>query len=143
MDDSSEELLRQGFDRVHVENDRYDGPWSGVADIHGVPHYFYRVNFDDRYFVWPVDDETLALEREQWMLYYTWLRRYHAGETRRSHPSESGDVRWDELQVLLKPRRIAPNDARVLRADWQYASDLDGRVTPEGPDYLVRWSEPA
>ncbi|MFI9383072.1 hypothetical protein [Kutzneria sp. NPDC052558] len=143
MEDTAEELLRMGFERVHTEIERYNGPWLGVADVHGAPHYFSRTSHDDRYFVWPVDEETFALERETWLIYIAWLRRYHAGETPKSHPTDNGDVRYDELEALAKPRRAVPDDAHVLQAEWGDNSDLLGLVAPEGPDYLVRWSEPA
>lgn len=61
MYESSEQLRRKGFDQVYVELDRYDGPAAGLADVHGVPHYFHRdPDNDERFFVWPVDDVTLA-----------------------------------------------------------------------------------
>ncbi|AIG77253.1 Hypothetical protein AJAP_21975 [Amycolatopsis japonica] len=77
-----EQLISIGFEHVHVENERYDGPQAGVADICGVPHYFVRLNTlfgdGDEFSVWPIDDETLALEQEAWRLYVkAWDAGYH------------------------------------------------------------------
>jgi hypothetical protein len=33
-------------ERVYVEQEWYDGPSAGIADIHGIPHRF-NSNFDD------------------------------------------------------------------------------------------------
>ncbi|WP_157494795.1 hypothetical protein [Kutzneria sp. 744] len=51
------------------------------------------------------------------MLYCAWLGRYHAGETPGSHPGENGDARYEELQALVQPRRVAPSNTRVLQAE--------------------------
>jgi hypothetical protein len=43
-----------GFERVHVELDWYDGPRGGLADVDGLPHYFQSVpgcEPDDEYLV--------------------------------------------------------------------------------------------
>jgi hypothetical protein len=48
-------------ERVYVENDWYDGPRAGIADINGMPHRFKSL-FDEEvgedvgtFMVWPVD----------------------------------------------------------------------------------------
>lgn len=50
--------MLDGFERVHVELDWYDGPRGGLADVGGVVHYFQAVShLDDSgggtFFVWP------------------------------------------------------------------------------------------
>jgi hypothetical protein len=40
---SADGQARNGFERVHIELDWYDGPRSGLADIDGEPHYFQAV----------------------------------------------------------------------------------------------------
>ncbi|KZB86143.1 GNAT family N-acetyltransferase [Amycolatopsis regifaucium] len=126
-----EQLLSIGFEHVHVENDRYDGPQTGVADIDGVPRYFVRLNrfFDDgdEFSVWPIDDESLALEQEAWRLY---VAAWDAGD----HPP----ARLTELNALLEARNSTPPaTARTMFAQWRH-DERDVRHDENGPSYLMR-----
>lgn len=138
-----------GFDAVHIELDKYNGPWSGVADVGGRPHYF-QVRWslpgdadpEGGYFVWPLDAETFALEREAWGIFVRWNARFEAGEAGLdSHPGVGGiDPRYDELDGLLKSSREVPPDARVLWGDIEYLIGDDvQRYRMEGCDYAIRW----
>ncbi|MGK5557319.1 hypothetical protein ACSNOI_37495 [Actinomadura kijaniata] len=136
-------LIADGFERVHVELSRYDGPVKGLADVDGVPHYFERLGldaFEDPYAVWPASEGAVAMEREQWAIYISWLRRYEAGEADGDgHPGAGGvDARYDELESLLAPHRRAPADARRLMARWRF-DDGDERYRFDGIDQWVRW----
>ncbi|MFJ4103049.1 GNAT family N-acetyltransferase [Amycolatopsis japonica] len=127
-----EQLMSIGFEHVHVENERYDGPQAGVADISGVPHYFVRLNtlFEDgdEFSVWPIDDETLALEQEAWRLY---VKAWDAGDHR--------PARLIELEALLEARRTPPPAiARTMFAQWRF-DERDARHDDSGPTYLMRW----
>jgi ribosomal protein S18 acetylase RimI-like enzyme len=127
-----EQLISIGFEHVHVENDRYDGPQTGVADIGGVPHYFVRLNrfFEDgdEFSVWPIDDESLALEQEAWRLYVT---AWDAGDHR--------PARLIELDALLEARNSTPPaTARTMFAQWRH-DESDVRHDENGPTYLMRW----
>ncbi|MET8786187.1 hypothetical protein [Streptomyces sp. NPDC004589] len=141
-------LVETGFEQVYVENDWYDGPRSGLASIGGLPHYFESVDGyanpevdTEEFLAWPADRLTLDMEREQWNIFCSWNARYEAGEVAAdSHPGGGGvDARYDELQVLLDPRRKAPADARHLVPEWRSYERPGGRYLPEGPDYLARW----
>ncbi len=73
------------FEHVFVENEWYDGPRAGIANVNGLPHRFLSQfdEGDDEYLgmflLWPVDADELALEQEQWQIYVTWNERYEAG----------------------------------------------------------------
>ena len=65
-------------ERVHVENEWYDGPRAGVADVDGIPHRFKSI-FDEAegryletFLVWPIDEKLVALEVEQWRIFVEW-----------------------------------------------------------------------
>jgi hypothetical protein len=127
-----EQMISIGFEHVHVENERYDGPQAGVADISGVPHYFLRLNrfFEDgdEFSVWPIDDESLALEQEAWRL---WVKTWDAGDY--------APARLDELEALLKVRRTTPPaTARTMFAQWRF-DEREVRHDDNGPTYLMRW----
>ncbi|MFC5188028.1 hypothetical protein [Actinomadura harenae] len=138
-------LIADGFGRVLVELDWYDGLRAGLAEIDGTVHYFESSNYVDLvdeviYYVWPATDQVAALEREQWAIYVEWNRRYEAGEAwPGNHPGHRGvDARYDELESLLTPHRQAPADARPLQAEWRFGPG--NRYQPEGIDTWVRWS---
>ncbi len=137
--------MRTGFEQVHVENDWYDGPRSGLANVNGVPHYFQAVHDynrpdapHDQYFVWPADELTFSLEREQWGIFVAWNDAYEAGAaTVDSHPAVGEiDARYDELQKLLAPRRTVPDEARLLVAEWRGIPGAVGRYHVAGLCYL-------
>lgn len=135
-------------ERVYVENEWYDGPRAGVADINGVPHRFKSL-FDEEedeylgtFLVWPVEMEIIDLEIEQWCIFVEWNALYEAGKaTIDSHPGH-GDLnaRWDELETLLKTNRSeVPALAKRAMAQLSYL-DKKARYTPSGPAYLLAWS---
>ena len=98
---------------VYVENEWYDGPRAGIADVNGRPHRFKSL-FDEKedqylgtFLIWPVDQEVVKLEQEQWRIFAAWNALYEAGKaTTDSHPAHGGkSARWDEIEVLLKNNR--------------------------------------
>ena len=80
-------------EQVYVENDWYDGPRAGIADINEMPHRFKSL-FDEEkdedlgtYMVWPVDKNVLDLEIEQWRIFVEWNTLYESGQADTdSHP---------------------------------------------------------
>ncbi|GGO54046.1 hypothetical protein [Streptomyces lasiicapitis] len=143
---SEEQLIADGFERVYAESEWYDGPWAGLADIDGKPHYFEMHVYDhshevDEYQVWPASEAVAELEREQWAIYARWYERREAGEVgQESHPGHGGvDARYDELELLLAPHRLAPDGARRLVCELRFVAGVDVRYRVEGPDYWLRW----
>jgi hypothetical protein len=139
-----EQLIADGFERVYVELEWYDGPRVGLADIGGKPHYFdgydqYLCDKADQYRVWPTSAAVLGLEREQWAIFVRWNECYEAGTVGpESHPGQGGiDARYDEVDVLLAPHRQAPDDARRLVGEMRFdAGPTDGvilRFAGRGP----------
>jgi hypothetical protein len=58
------------------------------------------------------------------------------------HPGRGGvDARYDELDQLLAPHRLAPRGARKLLAEWEF-DDTDDRYRLDGIDQWVRWRPP-
>ncbi|MFG2006038.1 hypothetical protein ACGFNU_43500 [Spirillospora sp. NPDC048911] len=137
-------LIADGFGRVVVELDWYDGPRAGLAEVDGRAHYFESRNYVDlveeaEYYLWPASDDAVTMEREQWAIYVEWNRRYEAGEAgTESHPGNGGvDMRYDELTSLLTPHRRVPTDARRLGAEWRFGPGA--RYQAEGTVTWVRW----
>lgn len=135
------------FERVHIENSRYDGPLTGVADVEGSAHYFSRV-FDAEsddweaaiFHVWPIDPYVFDLEVEAWRIFVAWNDLFESGETGlQTHPGNQGiNPRYDELQRQLSGSRLVPNNAARRLAHWQ-PIDRNVRYANTGPDYRVAW----
>ena len=134
-------------ERVYVENDWYDGPRAGIADIDGHPHRF-KANFDDSddehigtFSVWPVAEDEMSREIEQWQIFVEWNDRYELGQTTvEDHPGNGGiNARWDEIETLLRPRRsLIPPDARRATVQVEHIPG-PRRYGSSGPAYLLRW----
>jgi len=136
------------MEKVYVENDWYDGPRSGIADFDGSPHRFIA-NYEnlkgylDTFNVFPVSNEELELEIEQWKIFVKWNQKYEAGEVETdSHPGNGGlNQRWDELETLLsRKRKTISNSALKLAAKFE-SNEQDNRYEITGPDYGVIWSK--
>lgn len=139
-----ERLIADGFERVYVELEWYDGPRAGLADVDGKSHYFQGYDYDhadeaDEYCVWPANDVAVEREREQWAIFVRWNERYEAGTAGlETHPGHGGiDARYDELDLLLAPFRQVPDDARWLAGELRF--DAGARYRAEGPGYWFRW----
>jgi hypothetical protein len=134
-------------DMVYVENEWYDGPRAGVADINGVPHRF-KLLFDEEadqylgtFLVWPIGQRVLDQETEQWRIFVEWNASYEAGEaTTESHPAYGGlSARWDELEVLLRRSRTeVPSSAKRANAEL-HRIDRESRYAASGPAYTLTW----
>jgi hypothetical protein len=134
-------------EHVYVENEWYDGPRAGVANVNGQPHRFVS-QFDEEedeylgtFLVWPIDEDELALEREQWQIFVTWNELYESGATSTAtHPGHLGtNARWDQLSSLLKVARLSvPPNARRAR-DQLVRIEREPRYAASGPDYQLSW----
>ncbi|MFF0478716.1 hypothetical protein [Streptomyces sp. NPDC004284] len=133
------QLITDGFGRVIVELEWYDGPRVGLVDIDGKPHYFdgygqYLGDEADEYRVWPASPATAELEREQWAIYIDWNERQGAGA---AYLGQGGiNARYDELDALLAQYRQAPDDARRLAGELRHTGAGHG---VEGTGYWFRW----
>ena len=134
-------------ERVYVENEWYDGPRAGIADVNGIPHRFKSL-FDEAedqrlgtFLVWPVDQAVVELEQEQWCIFAAWNALYEAGKaTADTHPGQGGQSeRWDEIEVLLKSSRAeVPQLARRALAKLTPV-DGEARYPSSGPAYKLSW----
>jgi hypothetical protein len=139
-----EKLHASGYERVHAEGNWYDGPLSGIADVQGKPHYFtvnHAGRLHDSYLVWPVEPAILELEKTAYGMFVEWWEKFERGEVESStHPMHSAsDSPYNMLTARLLSHRQPPADARKMVAKWQIVEQP--RYTPEGPNYLMKWTE--
>jgi hypothetical protein len=134
-------------EHVLVENEWYDGPRAGVANVNGHPHRFVSQwdEEEDEYLgtflVWPVDAEEVALEQEQWRIFVAWNEQYEAGEVdTATHPGHTGiNERWDEIALELASRReTAPSSAKRAKAQM-VCLEREQCYAPSGPAYQLSW----
>lgn len=135
-------------ERVYVENEWYDGPRAGIADVNGLPHRFVsqwdeaEEEYVGTFLVWPATDEELSLEQEQWAIFVTWNERYEAGAAdSASHPGNAGtDSRWHEIELQLAPRRKSiPVTAKTAKVQVQPLRQ-GMRYALSGPSYQLSWA---
>lgn len=135
-------------EHVFVENEWYDGPRAGIANVNGQPHRFVS-QWDEQgdeylgtFLVWPVRSEELALEQEQWQIFVSWNDQYEAGAASTdTHPGNPGtNSRWDELSRQLATLRApTPEHAQRARAEI-LPLDRERRYDESGPCYRMSWS---
>ncbi|MEV4431041.1 hypothetical protein AB0K23_38035 [Streptomyces sp. NPDC049602] len=102
-------------------------------------HDYDHRNEADEHEVWPATEAAAELEREQRAIFARWNERRKAGEVGpESHPDHGGvDARYDELELLLAPHRLAPDDVSQLVVELRFVAGARYRV--EGLDYWFRW----
>ncbi|MFD8008852.1 hypothetical protein [Streptomyces sp. NPDC058955] len=133
------QLIADGFGRVIVELEWYDGPRVGLVDLGGQPSYFdgygqYMGDGADEYRVWPASPAVAELEREQWAIYVDWNERQGGGA---SCLDQGGvNARYDELNALLAQYRQPPDDAPRLVGELRCTGS--GHQV-EGTDCWFRW----
>ena len=134
-------------ERVYVENEWYDGPRAGIANLSGQPHRFSSQwdeaedEYTGTFLLWPVAEAELALEQEQWAIFVRWNERYEAGAVDSvSHPGNAGtNSRWDEIEAQLSSaRKSVPSTAKLARV--QVVPLNQGiRYALSGPSYQLAW----
>jgi hypothetical protein len=133
------------LEHVYVENEWYDGPRAGIANLGGKPHRFVSQFDDDEddvgtFLLWPADQAELVLEQEQWQIFVRWNAEYEAGRaTTKSHPGAPGNnSRWDEINSLLKSHReTIPSSAQRARVKVVHLEHE--RYAESGPAYQLAW----
>jgi hypothetical protein len=135
-------------EHVYVENEWYDGPRAGIADVNGLPHRFTSQwdEVEDEYLgtflVWPVSSEELAMEQEQWAIFVSWNDQFEAGAVdTNSHPGHVGtNPRWDEVErQLASKRKSIPPTAKRAKAQV-FSLHREPRYALSGPAYQLSWA---
>ena len=135
-------------EHVYVENEWYDGPRAGIADVNGIPHRF-TSEWDEvgdeylgTYLVWPVSAEELALEQEQWAIFVGWNDQFEAGTAdTNSHPGHVGtNARWDEIEAQLASKRTLTPPAGKRAKVQVFPLERGSRYALSGPAYQLSWA---
>jgi hypothetical protein len=133
-----------GWETVHTVGDYWDGPRSGIADYHGIPHTYLcewseeEDDWSDVFRLLPISRETFRLEMEAWALSRKWRDAFEAGTL---GPGDSFPVlladraRYDAVRLELdEAPRVDDSDAiratAQFRGTWNPVHDLRVRWSP-------------
>ena len=127
--------------------DYYDGPRQGIANFHGLPHFYDCIFVDDYtnlYQLTPVSEETFHLAMEDWVIWERWNRAFRAGEVAEEfHPALPADHdRHMHLQSLLRERIKTDNERCVIRVGAFASASTAAPTKGILVNLVVRWSEP-
>jgi hypothetical protein len=115
------------WDRVFTVNDFWDRPRLGVANLDGKPHIYQSTfnpaadDFNEYYFVAPIDDALFELVMEDWAIWMRWSAAFDAGEaTTETHPALPLDrERHEVLAGLIGSRLKAHEPARKFHGSFR------------------------
>jgi hypothetical protein len=100
------------WEPVHAIHDYFDRPRLGVADYRGRPHVYEREfseaqeDYTDRYYLTEINQELLALVKEDYEIFLRWAESFKRGEaTIETHPALPHERnRHGELHKLIGDR---------------------------------------
>ena len=129
-------------ERVHAVFDYFDGPRSGIANFHGLPHAF-AGKFDDDLQDWsefyhlkPLTDEQFRLVMTYWQIWTNWLAAYKAGDVALdTHPALPNEKALHD-QIAPAVEAALTVDVANSRVVW---STFHGRLPPDG-ELEVSWN---
>ena len=93
-------ILPRAWERVFTVYDSWDGPRRGIAEVSGRPHIYgssfndTKDDFEEFFWVQPIDPELLALVLEDWDIWNRWSDAFDRGEaSQETHPARSNASR--------------------------------------------------
>ena len=116
------------WERVLTVNDYWDGPRRGIAEVSGRLHIYEspfnetKDDYEEFFWVSPIEPDLLALVLEDWDIWNRWSDAFDRGEaSRETHPALPQDrTRHDDLQNLIGSRfRTEPAFRRKLWARFR------------------------
>ncbi len=138
-----------GYEAVFTVYDYHDCPRGGVANFHGVTHFYEcvfdekRDDYSDRYLLIPIKQEAFRAAIENWEIFLRWRKAFDLGEvSRETHPALPRDKsRYEETKWILD-QAVLSGRHKAIRARGEF--DVLGEptlprdvITP----WQVRWSE--
>lgn len=135
------------WEPVITVTDFYDRPRGGVAFFEGQPHvyacYFDEASdaYSDNYFLMPIDDDLLALAKEDWAIWLRWRVAFDRGEVAlETHPALPSDrprhaeiVRLSQGMFEIDPARSVLRHGRFRRGRVHYSTAIDAEVAWSAP----------
>lgn len=139
-----------GYEAVFTVHGYHGGPREGVANLHGIPH-FYECIFDDKrdeysdsYLLIAISQEVFKAAIENWQIFLRWRKAYDAGSVGlETHPALPRDKsRYTETKQTLD-QAVASGRNKAIRAKGEFEI-LGEPDLPRGvlAPWQVKWREP-
>jgi hypothetical protein len=130
------------WEKIHLYDDFYDGPVSGIADCDGLPHLFEKIfskeedEYTNSYRLEPVDQPRFSMMLERNQIWLRWRIAFDSGKaTLEAHPAQSWDrERYEQLNLALRGRDTPdPANSRVLSARVRKIGNFDWEICWNSP----------
>jgi hypothetical protein len=138
-----------GCESVFTVHEYHDGPRGGVANFHGVPH-FYECIFDeksdeysDSYLLVAISQEAFKAALENWQVFLRWRKAFDSGYVGRdTHPALPGDkTKYEETKRTLD-QAVASGRDKAIRVRGEFEALGDPHLPRDAfMPWQVRWSE--
>lgn len=130
------------WEPVLTVHEYYDGPRNGIAEYRGRAHA-YKGEWDEALGDWstefllsPIDDEQLAVIKEDWQIWRRYAERFHTGalETGDRHPALAVD--WPRHEKLSKvvQQALQVDETIAIKASPEFRGTIE-----RTHDFEVRW----
>jgi len=135
------------FEPVHTMTSYYDGPRSGIAQFHGVPHAYESrwsdigPEADDTYLLMPIAGSTLELALEDQAIWLRWSAALEEGRTtQQTHPVLPEDsARSAAVSAVLKGLLVI-DETKALFARAEFRVRTDQAPVPGWIPLEVEWT---
>jgi hypothetical protein len=135
-------MSKELFEPVYSVAEFFDQPRSGVAACAGRPQLFesewdeHADDYGATFLLWPLDERTLDLVKEQWSIWLRWDEAFHSGQADlATHPALPEDrERSQQLQKIIEDRFAKAKVKDPSRKTAKFRK-LDRQ------NYEVQWSE--
>jgi len=133
------------YEDIHTVFDYYDGIRTGIANFHGVPHYYERPfdealnDWADYFLLKPIDQETFRLAMEDWAIWQQWYVAWQTGKTpSETHPALPEDrARHDQIQSVVVQHFVVNADVD-MKAKGELLRDYEGIEPKHATNPLAR-----
>src|ERR1700720_1400208 len=137
------------YETVFTVQDYHDGPRSGVANFHGLPHVYTCVfdnkndEYSDLYVLTPIHQEAFKAALENWEIFLRWRAAFDGGKvSRETYPALPQDkTRYEETKRVFDEALVSQKGIAIrARGDFEVSQQSHALRDVLAP-WLVKWSE--
>ena len=139
-----------GYEPVFTVYDYHDGPRSGVANFHGIPHSYECVfneksdDYSDVFVLIPIGQKDLESAIENWEIFLRWRKAFDSGQvTLEEHPAMTHDKnRYLQTKLAIDEAIVSRRKETIsARGEFEVLQEVNRPRDALSP-WMVRWSEP-
>lgn len=138
-----------GYEAVFTVGDYYDGPRSGVANFHGMPHFYECIfdqvgdNYSNSYLLIALSQEAFNAAIENWQIFLRWRAAFDLGKaSRETHPTLPEDRnRYEETKQLVD-QALASGRGKATRVTGEFRVAGDKKLPRDVlSPWQVKWTK--